>query len=154
MLTQGNEKSLGIIFQNSDPEQSVLDELQRLDQHPWYTDIIFFPHNLTCPNHLLWHKRRALRLKATKYCLTKDGLGWRNPNGLILRCVDEPESKKLMVEFHAGFCGGHFAARTIAHKILRAGYYWPNLFSDVHKSVRVSPSVSCSLESNKWKPFL
>ena len=27
MLTQGNEKALGIIFQNSDPEQSVSDEL-------------------------------------------------------------------------------------------------------------------------------
>ena len=110
-----------------------------LEKHPWYTDIIFFLRNLTCPDHLLDHKRRALRLKATKYCLTKDGLGWRNPDGLILRCVDEPESKKLMVEFHAGFCGGHFVARTTDHKILRAGYYWPNLFSDVHKSVKVFP---------------
>jgi len=71
--------------------------------------------------------------------LKKYGLGWRNPNGLILRCVDEPESKKLMVEFHSGFCGGHFAAKTTIHKILRAGYYWPNLFSDVHKAVKVFP---------------
>ena len=137
MLTQGNEKSLGIICQNSDPEQSVSDELQRLEQHPWYTDIIFFLCNLAFPDHLLGHKRRELRLKETKYCLTKYGLGWRNSDGLILRCVDEHESKKLMVEFHAGFCGGHFAARTTAHKILRAGYYLLNLFSDVHKSVRV-----------------
>ena len=28
MLTQGNENSLGIIYQNSDSEQSVSDELQ------------------------------------------------------------------------------------------------------------------------------
>ena len=123
MLTQANEKALGIICQNSYSEQSVSDELQILEQHPWYADIIFFLRNLTCPDHLLGHKRRALRLKATKYCLTKDGLGWRNLDGLILICIDEPESKKLKVEFHAGFCGGHFAARTIAHKILRAGYY-------------------------------
>ena len=123
MLTQGNEKALGIIFQSSNSEQSVSDELQRLEQHPWYTNIIFFLRNLTCPDHLLGHKRRELRLKETKYCLTKDGLGWRNPDGLILRCVDEPESKKLMVEFHSGFCGGHFAAKTTTHKILRAGYY-------------------------------
>ena len=137
MLTQGNEKLSRIIFQNSDPEQSVLDELQGLEKQPWYTNIILFLRNLTCPDHLLSHKRRALRLKATKYCLTKDGLGWRNPYGLILRCVVEPESKKLMVEFHSGFCGGHFAASTTAHKILRLGYYWPYLFSDVHKSVKV-----------------
>src|SRR5713226_9053027 len=63
MLTQGNEKALGIICQNSDSEQGVSDELQRLEQHPWYTDIIFFLHILTCPDHPLGHKRRALRLK-------------------------------------------------------------------------------------------
>ena len=114
MLTQGNEKALGIIYQNSDSKKIVSDELQRLEQHPWYTDIIFLLHNLTCPDHLLGHKRRALRFKSTKYHLTKDGLGWRNPDGLILRCVDELESKKLMVEFHLGFCGGHFVARTTA----------------------------------------
>ena len=108
-----------MICQNNNPEQSVSDELQRLEQHPWYSEIIFFLRNLTCLDHLLGHKRRALRLKATKYCSTNDGLGWRSPDGLILRCVDEPESKRLTVEFHAGFCGGHFAARTTTHKILR-----------------------------------
>ena len=97
MLTQGNEKALGIICQNNYPKQSVSDELQRLENHPWYTDIIFFVPNLTFPDHLLGHKRRELRLKANKYCLTKYGLGWRNLDGLILRCVDEPKSKKLMV---------------------------------------------------------
>ena len=149
MLTQGNEKALGIIFQNGDPEQSVSDEHQRLEQHPWYIDIIFFHCNLTCPDHVLGHKRRELRLKEAKHCLTKDGLGWRNSEGLILRCVYEPESKKLMVEFHVGFCGGHFATITTAHKILRAGYYWPNLFLDVTSLSEFAPSVSCSLESNK-----
>ena len=34
MLTQVNEKALGIICQNSDSKQSVSDELQRLEQHP------------------------------------------------------------------------------------------------------------------------
>ena len=113
--------------------------------------IIFFLRNLTCLNHLLGHKIRALRLKETKYCLTQDGLGWRNLDGLILRCVNEPESRKLMVEFQLGFCGGHFAASTTAHKIIRAGYYWPNLFSDVHKSVRVCPQCQLFTEKKQMK---
>ena len=66
----------------------------------------------------------------------KDGLGWRNPEGIILRCVDEIESKKLISEFHSGFCGGHYVARTTAHKILRVGYFWPSIFSNVHKFVK------------------
>jgi hypothetical protein len=41
-----------------------------------------------------------------------------------------------MEELHAGFCGGHHVARTTTHKILRLGYYWPTIFTDVHKFVR------------------
>jgi hypothetical protein len=33
-------------------------------------------------------------------------------------------------------CGGHFSARTTAHKVMRVGYYWPTLFADVHAYVR------------------
>jgi hypothetical protein len=32
-----------------------------------------------------------------------------------------------MIELHAGVCGGHFFAKTTAHKIMHAGYYWPTL---------------------------
>eukprot|EP00253_Pinus_taeda_P022815 PITA_22815 len=81
MLTEGNEKTLGL-FCLSDLS---LPELQRLGEHEWYKDIVYYLMNLACPNHLAAHKRRALRLKATKYCLMKDGLGWRNPESIVLR---------------------------------------------------------------------
>lgn len=132
MLTEGNEKTLGL-FCLSDLSSP---ELQRLGEHVWYKEIIYYFMNLRCPNYLVSHKRRVVRLKVTKYCHVKDGLGWINPKGIILMCVDEIESKKLIFELHSGFCGGHRATRTSAHKILRAGYYWPSIFSDVHKFVR------------------
>jgi hypothetical protein len=95
-----------------------------------------FLQNLTCPNHLVNQKRRVLRLKSSKYYIIQDGLGWKNFDGLILRCVDQNKSKELMNEFHSGFCGGHYAAKTTTHKILRDGYYWPSIFSNVHSFVR------------------
>jgi hypothetical protein len=78
-------------------------EHQRLEKSHWYSYIIFFLLNITCQDHLIGHKRRTLRLRVSKYCIIQDGLGWRNPGGVILRCVDELESKKLMTEFHLGF---------------------------------------------------
>jgi transposase InsO family protein len=54
-----------------------------------------------------------------------------------------------LVDFHSGFCGGHFAAKTTTHKILRAGYYWPTIFSDVHKMVR--GCQQCQLFTGKQK---
>lgn len=134
ILTEGNEKAIGMICQND--LELTSSKLQELGQLEWYKDIIHYLQNLSCPNHLVGHKRRALRLRATKYCIMKDGLGWRNPEGVILRCVDEVEAKRLISEFHSGFCGGHYAAKTTTHKILRAGYFWPSIFADVHKYVR------------------
>jgi hypothetical protein len=33
---------------------------------------------------------------------------------------------------HDGMTGGHFLGDTIAHNVLRDGYYWPTLFKDDH----------------------
>ena len=63
-------------------------------------------------------------------------LRWINPDGLILRCVDEDEAKSLINEFHVGLCGGHYTTITTTHKILRARFYWPSVFFDVQKFVR------------------
>lgn len=92
--------------------------------------------SLVSPPHIFDHKRRALRLKATKYCFAQDGLGWMSPDGVILRCVNKEESENLITEFHAGLCGGHYATKTTAHKILRAGYYWPSIFANTLNFVK------------------
>jgi hypothetical protein len=49
----------------------VLDELE---QHEWYANIIYYLKNLACPDHLVDYKRRAMRLKASKYCMIKEAL--------------------------------------------------------------------------------
>ena len=37
---------------------------------------------------------------------------------------------------HEGPTGGNLSGDTTAHKILRAGYYWPTLFKYAHAYVR------------------
>lgn len=37
---------------------------------------------------------------------------------------------------HSGVCGGHLYWKATAYKILRAGYYWPSLFSDTFAKIR------------------
>ena len=96
MMTEGNEQALGMVCQNSSPASSISIGIQHLQQQQWYADIIFYLLNLTYPYHLVGHKRRSLRLQATKYFLTKEGLGCRNPDGLTLRCTDEEESRRLL----------------------------------------------------------
>ena len=66
-----------------------------------------------------------------EFCTILEGFG-----GILLNCLVEEEAKKVMEDFHGGECGGHLFWKSIANKILRAGYYWPTLFADVHKMVK------------------
>jgi len=65
------------------------------------------------------------------YCIHENLLYWRDPSGIILRCLDEEQSIEVMQQFHSSICGGHHYWKTTAQNILRARYYWPTLFSDV-----------------------
>jgi hypothetical protein len=38
---------------------------------------------------------------------------------------------EVIHQFHSSVCGGHHYWKTGVHKILRVGYYWPFIFSDV-----------------------
>eukprot|EP00253_Pinus_taeda_P006940 PITA_06940 len=51
-------------------------------------------------------------------------------------CLEKIEAEKVLQELHDGPLGGHYAGDATAHKILRAGYYWPTLFKDSHSYVR------------------
>jgi hypothetical protein len=109
----------------------ISDDLQVSD---WYRDIIFYLQNFSCPSNFSKTQKRSLQFCAVKYCLWQGRLGWRSPHGLILSCVLPHETHQMMTELHVG--GGHFSARTTAHKIMHAGYYWPTLFRDTHAFVR------------------
>jgi hypothetical protein len=130
MLTGRNKKAI----QMKENEQ-VNVVVSELEYNEWYFDIIYYLRHLSCPNHLVDYKTRSLRLKSTKYCLTEDGHGCKDPDVVLLRCVNKDEANKLLEELHSGYCGGHFTTRTTAHKILRARYYWPTLFVDTHRYV-------------------
>jgi hypothetical protein len=71
-----------------------------------------------------------------KYCIIDQILFWKYPNGIMSRCVDEEEAKQIFCDLHQGVCGGHHYWKATSFKILRAGYYWLVLFSDIFTQVR------------------
>jgi hypothetical protein len=68
-------------------------------------------------------KARALKFKAVRYCLIDQTLYWKDPQGVLLRCLDPQQAQKVIFDFHSGLCGGHHFWKTTSHKVLRAGYY-------------------------------
>nr|KYP36963.1 Transposon Ty3-I Gag-Pol polyprotein [Cajanus cajan] len=51
-----------------------------------------------------------------------------------------------MREVHEGICGSHSGGRTLAAKVLRAGYYWPTLKGDCAEFVK--KCVQCQRHGN------
>jgi hypothetical protein len=68
-------------------------------------------------------KARDLKLKAIRYCLIDQVLDWKDPLGVLLRCLDPQKDQKIMFDFHDNLCGGHQFWRTTTYKIIRAGYF-------------------------------
>jgi ribonuclease HI len=143
LLAEANCQALGISFINecSGIQQGQVSNIEHrreppLAKCPWYKDVIYFLQELRPPDGLQKSKARALKLKAVRYCLIDQALYWKDPLGVLLKCLGPPEAEMIMAEFHNGLCGGHHFWRATAHKILRAGYYWPTVFTDVCKGVR------------------
>jgi hypothetical protein len=142
-MTESNCKAIGLYHLSSKSQNSSFQIGETSSQvnnkyasSPWYKDIVFFLLNLQSPPELDKSKFRSLKLKSVKYCIIDQILFWKDPNGILLRCVDEEEAKQFFCDLHHGVCGGHHHWKATAFKILRAGYYWPVLFSDIFSQVR------------------
>ena len=48
-----------------------------------------------------------------------------------------------MREVHEGICGNHSGARSLVHKLIRAGYYWPTMQNDAHSYIRAYDKCQC-----------
>ncbi|GKV11297.1 hypothetical protein SLEP1_g22562 [Rubroshorea leprosula] len=73
-----------------------------------------------------------------------DMLSWTDSIVSFLRDGIVPEDSPYEAEYalrevHEGICGSHVGARTLAHKVLRQGYYWPNIYKDATYFVQKCP---------------
>jgi hypothetical protein len=143
LLAESNCKALGVNFMNADFVYQQTDIASnnsqispKLTECNWYKDLIHFLQTLQPPPGLDKTKVRYLKLKAIRYCIVDHVLYWKDPVGVLLRCLDPDEAKKTMSDFHDSLCGGHHFWRTTTYKILRVGYFWPSLFTDVCAKIR------------------
>ena len=79
---------------------------------------------------------RRLKVRASRFMLIKDVLYKRGFSRPYLRCLSHNEADYVMKEVHKGICGNHSGARSLVHKLIRAGYYWPTMLKDAQAYVK------------------
>ncbi|XP_024197310.1 uncharacterized protein LOC112200500 [Rosa chinensis] len=107
---------------------------------------------------------RRLQLRSPRYTIMNRKLYRRGHCFPNLKCVTPEDGHKIMKDIHAGVCGNHAGALSLAHKTLRVGYFWPTMSalaqtisSSCHKcqmyaNIPRAPPIALSILLAPW-PF-
>ena len=72
-----------------------------------------------------------IKRKAVRFSLSKDSKHYRRSFlGPYLLCVYPEIIEDLLYEIHEGICGSHTGGRSLAHRALTQGYWWPYMKKD------------------------
>lgn len=74
----------------------------------WVQDMTHFLQTDEFPAGLGRAKRRYFRLQSIPYVLIDNIIFRKDLNGVLLRCIDNDQTKKMLHEFHDETAGGHF----------------------------------------------
>ena len=78
-----------------------------------------------------------IRRKAIGYWLSEDHELYKcSFSRPYLLCVHPELTESLLEELHEGICGSHTGGRSLAHRAIIQGYWWPNMQREALKYVR------------------
>ena len=60
----------------------------------------------------------------------------RSFSGPYLLCVHPNASKSLLEELHEGVCRSHTGGRSLSHRAITQGYWWPGMQKEAQEYVR------------------
>jgi hypothetical protein len=100
----------------------------------WRKDIINYLQNGALPSER--KSAMQLRMRAGRFTMVNGTLYKRGFTLPLLKCVSPEKGNYILKEIHEGVCGNHSGARVLAHKAVRAGFYWPNMSKDSTTIVR------------------
>ena len=78
-----------------------------------------------------------VRKNATRYWISREGkLYKKSYMGPYLICVHPDLVPNLLYEIHEGVCGGHTRGRSLTHRAIGQGYWWPYMQKDAAQYVK------------------
>eukprot|EP00253_Pinus_taeda_P001793 PITA_01793 len=112
---------------------------------PWYADIANYLVTGKLPPHLFPNEKRKIIQESSNYSWISNELFKTWLGCVIKRCVREDGMPDILKACHDEPCGGHFADKRTAYKILSLGYYWPSLLkmqTNMSEEAKALPSAT------------
>ena len=80
---------------------------------------------------------KKVRRKAPRFWLSEDKkLYSRSFSGPYLLYVHPEASESLLEELHKGICGSHTGGRSLSHRAITQGYWWPGMQKETQEYVK------------------
>ena len=117
MITPDNVLSFVQFYPLIDPD----DVWEIGSENNWTTPLVSYLKNGVLPDEK--EAARKLKVQAARFVLMKDVLYKRGFSRPYLRCLGTEKADYAMREIHESICRNHSGARSLVHKLIRAGYY-------------------------------
>ncbi|XP_059638670.1 uncharacterized protein LOC132280937 [Cornus florida] len=129
---------IGILSQPSIFEEPIGSDPWQVNLIPyessWIDPIITYIRDGSLPEQR--EEARKVKLNAAKYAIVHNQLYRRSFSGPYLKCVTPAEARQILRAIHKGVCGNHSGGRSLAHKAMIQGYFWPNMSRDAEEFTR------------------
>nr|XP_028946874.1 uncharacterized protein LOC114820421 [Malus domestica] len=116
-----HKRNLPSIFEKGFSLDVITEEMKMED---WRTPIIQYLNNPSFPTS------KKNRRQKTKYVIWDKTMLRKTLDGLLLKCLGQEESIRVMAEVHEGICGAHQARNKMRWLLKRYGYFWPEMEMD------------------------
>ena len=106
-------------------EEGMVDD-QMPDEHlfsisvlsPWFANMANYLVLAQFPPHMSSKEKSKIVRKSAPFTWIRGNLFKLGPDKILRQCVTEEEVFDILLTYHDGPCGGHFAAKRTAFKIL------------------------------------
>ena len=82
------------------------------------------------------NEARKLRMHSAHYAFNFGQLYKKGYSVPLLKCITPERGLYVMQEIHEGVCGNHSGPRSLFHKVILQGYYWPTIKSDAEAYIQ------------------
>ncbi|XP_024033525.1 uncharacterized protein LOC112095658 [Citrus clementina] len=110
-------KSVPLEVKSSPSIEQNLGVLRIEQKCSWRDPIVSYLRDRVLPPDKL--RARKIRAQASRYTM-----------------IDGDDADYVLREVHEGICRNHSGGRSLAHKVLRHGYFWPTMHQDAQKKTR------------------
>nr|XP_025652340.1 uncharacterized protein K02A2.6-like [Arachis hypogaea] len=124
----GNKSLIQEVVKTPSVSTTTSAHLTISNQGSWTYPILQYLLNGALPPDPKEEKR--IKREAANYTIVAGQLYKRGFSQPLLKCIEPENTEYILREIHEGCCGHHVEGKTLAQKVIRAGYFWPTVIRD------------------------